>query len=245
MSYGTTHNLDVAARTNNGTATQAVTLAPINLTNAIAGYTYNRDDRVMITVADMSPGNGEFNSSTRSIALASSTKQCNWGARNGRATTSAFFTATISDSGVISFTLNKPSRCRVRGKQPYVAWPQPGEVSISILPVFRNEGLPAGDLTWVYINQPDLTTRGITTGQPPDLVALEIQVEKEDVYQWSYQLGEQGFDKSTNTYGGEFNVNRGSVTQVYQVRQGSDVMVLQGKDSAGNVLISKNGNINT
>lgn len=244
MSYGTlgtTHDLKAGNISGNG----PWTLEPVNLTSSIDGYTYNRDDKIMITVGDVSPGWGEFNSSTRSIDLASYTKRCCWGARCGKSTTIPYLTANITDAGVISFTMSMIVGCQQRGNNTSSSKPAPGLVSISVIPAMRSDGLPSGNLTWHYLGQPDLTSRNITTGQPPDLVAIELNVIREDIHKWSYELAQQGFDLTSKSYGSEFDVNRGTSTKVYQVHEGAEALILRGKDSVGNVLITTNGTITT
>ena len=245
MSYGTlgtTHDLQVDKFSASGNGPW--NLEPINLTNAIDGYTYNRNDKIMITVADVSPGWGEFNSSDRSLDLGTYSQRCCWGARCGKAVSRPFLTGDISDAGDITFTMSMITGCHSRGKTPR-SKPAPGLVSISVIPAMRSEGLPSGNLTWHYGGQPDLNTRNITTGQPPDLVAIELNVIREDIQKWSYELAQQGYDLTTKKYGGEFDVNRGTTTKVYQVHEGAEALVLRGKDNVGNVLITTNGTITT
>ena len=135
--------------------------------------------------------------------------------------------------------------CNQKGNNKKRTIPRPGLVSISVIPAMRSEGLPGGNLIWHYGGQPDLSSRNITTGQPPDLVAIELNVIRQDIQKWSYELGRKGYDLTTKKYGGEFDVNRGTTTKVYQVHDGVESLVLRGKDSVGTQLIVTNGTITT
>ena len=242
MSFAALHDLEFSRIVSNDTygTAKTVTLTPFDL-NSFEGYTYDIQDTVIINVAGCTPGYGKFDANTRSVGLHNYTRNTGWGSR-GRTTTSTVVQVNLSDAGVISTTVSRMIPTQGRGTRRG-SYPSVGHMNITVTST-QTGPLENRDLTWVYTNQPDLVTRNITTGQPPDLVALDIIVKREDIDNWSYQLGSQGYDVTSRSYGGEFDVNIGSSTLVYQVRAGDETLILRGKDSVGNVLISRNGVIN-
>lgn len=233
----------------NGGMHDPVQAAPFDL-NSISGYTYNSTDEVHLNIPGVDPGYGKFTKPGTlvfgtGLLEGSGGTSCyrQVGPKSYRPFDATFCEVNLSTSGVLTTTFGRHMYCQASRGQRWYLGPYPDVRGLMNIHVFRfgSSGVTPSDLKWVYVNQPDLTTRGVTTGQPPDLVAIDIKVKKSDVVKWSYEIGQKGYDLNTQTYGGEFDVNRGDTARVYQVRAGDDSIVLKGKDSPGNVRISTSG----